>query len=267
MTAAEVPAGQLSDGGAESTVAPLGRREVVEGRVLVGPVAIDLGTAALTTEQGWLGGAPSPTLVVVDAADPTAIGSEAVRAASGHGVAVRLSLAATPDPAAAVAQVETAALGQGVDGFDLLVIDGADPFRHPAAAADLALSAMIHGGVPALGVTGHTVAQARALAAHLPPEIRVAVLGVDLAELSWAALTDGALDLALEWGAVPLVPLHAGLVGPSASRVEARTLAALLHHPARPLLLVDHDDVAGRLLAAEACATPLTLQEIRRLLG
>lgn len=266
MTTADVPT-RVTAGAADSVVAPLGVREVIEAGLFAGPIGFDLtgtgGIAALDELERTIA---SRTLVVVS---PTS-------GAPAHGMAGRwadLAFALRVPPRAHAGGladlgrvVDDSLAALGLDRFEVLLLDGVDPFDHPASVADRVLAVLAAGTVGSLGLLGHTEAQVRALRAHLPVELHLALLGIELADVSASSLQCGALDLALEIGTVPLVELHGALALPGAGSVDPDAVAVLLHHPSRPVVLVRHDDMAGRVIAAESLLRDLDRATIRRLL-
>lgn len=266
MTTADVPT-RATAGVSDSVVAPLGVREVIEAGLFVGPIGFDLGApdgaAVLADLERTVA---SRTLVVVS---PTS-------GAPAHGLTggwADLAFALRVPPRAHAGgladlsrTVEDSLDALGLDRFDVLILDGVDPFDHPASVADRVLAVLAAGTAGALGLVGYTPSQVRALCAHLPAELHLALLGVDLDAVTATALQHGVLDLALELGTVPLIELHGALRLPGAGSVEPDAVSVLLHHPSRPVLMVRHDDLAGRAIAAESLLRRLDRSTIRRLL-
>ena len=266
MTAADVPI-RVTAGATDSVVAPLGVREVIEAGLFVGPVGFDIGVPETVSVLGDLERtSASRTLVIVS---PTS-------GAPAHGLAGRwadLAFALRVPPRAHAGgladlsrTVEESLEAMGLDRFDVLILDGVDPFDHPASVADRTLAILAAGTAGALGLVGYTEAQVRALCAHLPAELHLALLGVELDDVSSSSLQQGALDLALELGTIPFVELHGELKLPGAGSVDPDAVSVLLHHPSRPVVIVGHDDLAGRAIAAESLLQRLDRSTIRKLL-
>ena len=148
----------------------------------------------------------------------------------------------------------------GVDHLDLYQIHRPDHLTSPAEVAG-ALDALVDAGkVRAIGVSNFTVAQHRALAAHLRAPI--VTTQPEWHPLHQAPLVDGTLDLCGEVGCTPLVwsPLAGGrlvgdptTLGPDAARVAAVAdriaadrgvdrsailLAWIAHHPSGAIPIV-----------------------------
>ncbi|MEM7288599.1 MAG: hypothetical protein AAF480_19810 [Actinomycetota bacterium] len=266
MTAADVPT-RIATGPTGGVVAPLGVREVIEAGLFVGPVAFDLASPGSPTALAELERPlASRTLVVTS---PTSGASAPGRADRWADLAFALRVPPGAHAGGLVdlgRTVEESLAEQGLDRFDVLLLDGTDPFDHPASVADRVAAALAAGAVGSLGLLRHTPAQVRALLAHLPSDLHLALLGVALPDVSVSSLQQGGLDLALELGTVPVVGFHAGLCLPGRATADPESVAVLLHHPARPLLLVDHDDLAGRAIATESLLRDLDRATIHRLL-
>ena len=266
MTTADVPT-RVTARTTDSVVAPLGVREVIEAGLFVGPIGFDLASPAPTSAFVDLERTvASRTLVVVS---PTS-GAPAHGTAGGWAdlaFALRVPPQAHAGGLAALGRiVEDSLAAMSLDRFDVLLLDGVDPFDHPASVADRVLAVLAAGSAAALGLVGHTEAQVRALCAHLPADLHLALLGVELTDVSSSSLQQGALDLALEFGTVPVIELHGGLALPGGEAVDPDAVSVLLHHPSRPVVLVRHDDLAGRAIAAESLLRDLDRATIRRLL-
>ena len=266
MTAADVPI-RTTRAATDSVVAPLGVREVIEAGLFVGPIGFDSGSAHSPDVLREL---ERPTtarsLVVVS---PTA--GESVHGISDRWADLAFALRVPPRAhAGGLADlghtVDAALQARGLDRFDVLLLDGVDPFDHPASVADRVMTVLAAGTVGALGLVNHTEGQVRALLAHLPEELHLAILGVSLDDVSTPSLQAGGLDLALELGTIPLVQLHPGLRFQHRPTIDPESLAVLLHHPARPIVSVSHDDLAGRAIATESLLCDLDRETIRRLL-
>ncbi len=149
------------------------------------------------------------------------------------------------------------------DVIDLWQIHRPDLLAHPQDIAKAFDSLKSAGKVREFGVSNFTVAQTRALQAHL--DFPLASYQPEYSALALDALTDGTLDLALETGASVLAwsPLGGGRIAKPeqdvrANRVTASldTIAAahavsrstiayawILAHPARPMPLVGTQNV------------------------
>ena len=266
MTTADVPT-RVTAGSTDSVVAPLGVREVIEAGLFVGPVGFDLGPSGAAAPLADLERTvASRTLVVV-----SPVSGAPAHGSAGRWADLAFALRVPPQAHAGglvdLSRIVESSLGAfGLDRFDVLLLDGVDPFDHPASVADRVMAVLGAGTAGALGLIGHTEAQVRALLAHLPAEVHLAVIGVDLDEVTSASLQSGPLDFALELGTVPLVELHARLRRPGFDAIDPDAASVVLHHPSRPILLVRHDDLAGRAIAAESLLRDLDRATIRRLL-
>lgn len=266
MTAADVPI-RAATRAADSVVAPLGVREVIEAGLFVGPIAFDIDASATTATLADLEhDIASRTLMIVAAGDGAAVPPMPI-GRTDLAVALRVPPHAHAGGLMQLSRtVEQSLEALGIDRFDVLLLDGVDPFDHPASVADRAAAVLAAGTAGALGVTDHSEAQVRALCAHLPADLHLGLIGVALADVSLTSMQQGGLDLALELGTVALVECHDRLRLPSRGAVDPESLAVLLHHPARPVLVVGHDDLAGRAIAADALLRRLDRATIHRLL-
>ena len=178
--------------------------------------------------------------------------------------------------AAAITRACEASLRRlGVDHVDLYQIHRPDPFAHPEEVAGALVALRERGLVRAVGVSNHTVAQTRALVAHLPFALATTQPEYSLAHLD--PLRDGTLDLCAETGVVPLAwsPLGGGRLvtgegirpglGAAMDTVAERhgldragvAVAFVCAHPTRPVALVGTRD-ADRLRAlVDAAAVSL----------
>jgi predicted oxidoreductase len=162
----------------------------------------------------------------------------------------------------------------GTDVIDLWQIHRPDLLAHPseiAAAFDQLKSA---GKVREFGVSNFTVAQTRALQAHL--DFPLATYQPEFSPLALDAMTDGTLDLALETGASVLAwsPLGGGRIAEPGEDERAKRVAGtldqigtthnvsrttiayawVLQHPARPMPLVGTQN-PDRILEARDVST------------
>ena len=167
------------------------------------------------------------------------------------------------------------------DVIDLWQIHRPDPLAHPADVAQAFDKLKSAGKVRAFGVSNFTVAQTRALQAHL--DFPLASYQPEYSPLALDALTDGTLDLALETGAGVLAwsPLGGGRVVKPEDDVRANRVAAtldtiaathnvsrstlayawVLAHPARPLPLVGTQNVARILETRDVVKVTLSRDE------
>jgi predicted oxidoreductase len=159
-------------------------------------------------------------------------------------------------PTALRAAVEASLRRLQVDHIDLYQIHRPDLFTHPAAVADTLQAMVGEGKIGHLGVSNHTPAQTRALAAHLDVPLLATQPEFSAAQLD--PLRDGTLDLCMETGLIPLAwsPLAGGRLAvgvdiPAAlvevlDELAARegtdratiALAFVLSHPARPVAII-----------------------------
>jgi predicted oxidoreductase len=97
-----------------------------------------------------------------------------------------------------------------VETIDLYQIHRPDLLTHPAEVSAALDDLVTSGKVRAVGVSNHTVAQTRALQAHL--ETALVSTQPEFSPLALDPITDGTFDLAMETGLVPLVwsPLAGG---------------------------------------------------------
>ncbi len=172
----------------------------------------------------------------------------------------------------------------GVDVIDLYQIHRPDPFTHPAEVADALMSLVDRGVVKAVGVSNHTVAQTRALQAHLG--VRLASTQPELSALALDSLRDGTLDLCTETGMVPLAwsPLAGGRVATgdgvrpeltvaldsiaSAHGVSRAVVAVafVLAHPSAPVAIVGSQNPQRLADLARATTLTLTRAEVYRII-
>lgn len=168
------------------------------------------------------------------------------------------------DPAYIVGATEASLRRLGTDYVDLLQIHRPDPFTHPARVADALAGLRDRGLVRAVGVSNHTPAQVRALAAHLAlHQMSLSTTQPEFSALRLNAMRDGSLDLCMELGIAPLAwsPLSGGRLAtghnvPKALNLTLRQLAAregvspaviavafVLAHPAKPVAIVGSQNV------------------------
>ncbi len=138
------------------------------------------------------------------------------------------------DPAYIVEATEASLRRLGTDCIDLLQVHRPDPFTHPARVADALAGLCDRGLVGAVGVSNHTPAQVRTLAAHLGlHQMSLATNQPEFSALRLNAMRDGSLDLCMELGITPLAwsPLSGGRLAtghnvPKALNLTLRQLAA-----------------------------------------
>ncbi len=138
------------------------------------------------------------------------------------------------DPEYIVEATEASLRRLGTDCIDLLQVHRPDPFTHPARVADALAGLCDRGLVGAVGVSNHTPAQVRTLAAHLGlHQMSLATNQPEFSALRLNAMRDGSLDLCMELGITPLAwsPLSGGRLAtghnvPKALNLTLRQLAA-----------------------------------------
>lgn len=148
--------------------------------------------------------------------------------------------------------VDASCFRLGVDVIDLYQIHRPDLLSHPEEVAETLTALRAAGRIREVGVSNHTPTQTRALQAFL--DFPIVATQPELSPLHLDPLVDGTLDLAMEYGMVPLAwsPLGGGRLGgtPTGKRATAVAevcdriageagvprvavvLAWLLHHPA-----------------------------------
>ena len=172
----------------------------------------------------------------------------------------------------------------GVDVIDLYQIHRPDPFTHPDEVADALMRLVDRGVVKAVGVSNHTVAQTRALQAHLG--VRLASTQPELSAIALDSLRDGTLDLCTETGMVPLAwsPLAGGRVATgdgvrpeltvaldsiaSVHGVSRAVVAVafVLAHPSAPVAIVGSQNPQRLADLARATTLTLTRAEVYRII-
>ncbi|MEE2920803.1 MAG: aldo/keto reductase [Pseudomonadota bacterium] len=185
-----------------------------------------------------------------------------------------------------VAACEASLARLGVEQIDLYQIHRPDlltPWQEVAGALDTLLA---HGKIGAVGVSNFTVAQTRALQAHLGS--RIVSTQPEFSALHRQPLEDGTLDWCQETGAAALVwsPLAGGRLGetylpqpedpPTLGAVQETldriatlydvrrsdvALAFLLKHPARPIVLLGTQRPERLAAARQALSVPLSRQQ------
>ena len=169
----------------------------------------------------------------------------------------------------------------GTDVIDLWQIHRPDLLAHPCDIAETFDHLKASGKVRAFGVSNYTVAQTRALQAHM--DFPLASYQPEFSPLALDALTDGVLDLALETGASILAwsPLGGGRIArPEADARANRVATALdtvaqkhnvsrtsiayswiLKHNSRPIPLVGTQNEARILEANDALKVEMSAEE------
>jgi predicted oxidoreductase len=167
------------------------------------------------------------------------------------------------------------------DVIDLWQIHRPDLLAHPAEIASAFDKLKSAGKVREFGVSNFTVAQTRALQAHL--DFPLATYQPEYSALALDALTDGTLDLALETGACVLAwsPLGGGRIAKPEQDDRAMRVAGVLDtiatthnvsrstiayawvlaHPARPMPLVGTQNVDRILETRDVAKVQLSRDE------
>jgi len=111
------------------------------------------------------------------------------------------------------------------DVIDLYQIHRPDLLAHPADVAGALDHLVASGKVRAVGVSNSTVAQTRALQAHL--DTQLATTQPEFSPLALDPITDGSFDLAMETGLVPLAwsPLAGGRLAGDIDPLDERAAA------------------------------------------
>jgi predicted oxidoreductase len=112
----------------------------------------------------------------------------------------------------------------GVETIDLYQIHRPDLLAHPAEVAAVLDELVASGKVRAIGVSNHTVAQTRALQAHL--ETPLVSTQPEFSPLALGPIVDGTFDHAMETGLVPLAwsPLAGGRLAGEPGDESARAV-------------------------------------------
>jgi predicted oxidoreductase len=167
----------------------------------------------------------------------------------------------------------------GVDHIDLWQVHRPDVLTHPAELAKALQAAKSAGKIGAIGVSNFTVAQTRALMAHL--DTPLASIQPEYSAMNITALDDGTFDLAMEadLAVVAWSPLGGGrLMVPSGERakdvsialqaqadlhhvsVGAAAISWVMAHPARPIPIIGSQQIARIMDAADAFKVSWTRQ-------
>ncbi|MCX6541377.1 MAG: aldo/keto reductase [Actinobacteria bacterium] len=163
------------------------------------------------------------------------------------------------DPAYLVQATEASLQRLGTDHVDLLQVHRPDPFTHPSLVAEALAGLCQRGLVRSVGVSNHTPAQVRTLAAHLAQRgLSLATSQPEFSALRLNAMRDGSFDICMELGVTPMAwsPLSGGRLAtghnvPKALNAVLRQLASregvspaviavafVLAHPARLIAVV-----------------------------
>ncbi len=149
----------------------------------------------------------------------------------------------------------------GVDHVDAYLVHRPDLFAHPTEVAAALADLVERGLTSSVGVSNHAPSRTRALAAHLPATVPLAVDQFEFSPAMVDPLFDGTLDACLEKGTLPMAwsPLAGGRLvgGKGDSTIPHELLTALdtiaeshgvsramiavafvLAHPARPVAVV-----------------------------
>jgi predicted oxidoreductase len=180
-----------------------------------------------------------------------------------------------------VAACEASLRRLGVERIDLYQIHRPDTLAHPAEVARALDTLRAAGKIGEVGVSNHTPAQVRALAAFLP--FKLASIQPEFSPLVIDPLYDGVLDQALELGLGVLAwsPLAQGRLASEAPKGRAvavtqaldglarahgvsRTAMAyawIMAHPAGPIPIIGSQQPGRVREAASACGVRLSRSE------
>ncbi|MCA3692378.1 aldo/keto reductase [Aquidulcibacter sp.] len=167
------------------------------------------------------------------------------------------------------------------DYLDLWQIHRPDLLTHPAEIARAVDHLIQAGKIRTFGISNYTVAQTRALAAHLNTDI--VSFQPEFSPLALDAMTDGTLDLAMEIGASVLAwsPLGGGRLAKDGDDARTKAVIAALDtvaathgvsrtsvayawvaaHPSQPIALVGTQNPARILETREVAKIRLTPNE------
>jgi hypothetical protein len=140
-----------------------------------------------------------------------------------------------------------------VDHVDLYQVHRPDLLTHPAELSR-ALTEIVNDGLAThVGVSNFTVAQTRALSAHL--EFPLLTTQPEFSLSCTDSITDGTLDHAMEQGITPLAwsPLAGGVLGTEAVATDERTVEI---HRALDLVAADYGVSRGAAALAWVLAHP-----------
>lgn len=121
--------------------------------------------------------------------------------------------------------VESSLERMGIEQLDAWLVHRPDHFTHPAEVAAVMADLRARGLVGEFGVSNHTVAQVRALTAHLAHPL--ACVQPEFSPVALGAMRDGTLDWCCESGATPLAwsPLAGGRIADGRDVPAALTAA------------------------------------------
>jgi predicted oxidoreductase len=183
-----------------------------------------------------------------------------------------------------VAACEASLRRLGVDAVDLYQIHRPDHFAHPSEVAAALASLRDRGLIGGVGVSNHTVAQTRALQAHLP--FPIVSTQPEFSALALDPLRDGVLDLCMEVGMLPLAwsPIAGGRLATgdgvrpelitvldaiAADHGVSRTVVAVafvLGHPSSPVAILGTQNIARIVELSAATSLVLTRAESYRII-
>lgn len=183
-----------------------------------------------------------------------------------------------------VAACEASLRRLGVDAVDLYQIHRPDHFAHPSEVAAALASLRDRGLIGGVGVSNHTVAQTRALQAHLP--FPIVSTQPEFSALALDPLRDGVLDLCMEVGLLPLAwsPIAGGRLATgdgvrpelitvldaiAADHGVSRTVVAVafvLGHPSSPVAILGTQNIARIVELSAATSLVLTRAESYRII-
>lgn len=167
----------------------------------------------------------------------------------------------------------------GVDHIDLWQVHRPDLLTHPADLANALEAAKAAGKIGAIGVSNFTVAQTRALMAHL--DTPLASVQPEFSAMNIIPLDDGTFDLAMEADLAVMAwsPLGGGrMMAPEDERANrisaalqaqanaqgvslgAAAIAWVMAHPARPIPIIGSQTVARIRDAADVFKVKWTRQ-------
>jgi predicted oxidoreductase len=157
-----------------------------------------------------------------------------------------------------IAACEASLRRLGVDHIDLYQIHRPDMLAHPAEVASVLTRLRKIGKIREVGVSNYSVAQTRALQAHL--DFELVSTQPEFSALRTDVLTDGTLDLAMETGMAVLAwsPLGGGRLAGAGADARTRDVIAaldrlaaregvsrtavayawLMRHPSRPIPII-----------------------------
>ncbi len=193
---------------------------------------------------------------------------------------IRMGVPYDSSPGYLRAAIEASLSRLGVERIDLWQIHRPDMLAAPAETAATLDALIAEGKLGAVGVSNHTTAQTRALAAHMKNPL--ASTQPEFSPLALAPLSDGTLDLALEADMAVMAwsPLGQGRLGsgdPRPGRMQAADIrteqvkaalavqgeaygaslqaaayAWIMAHPARPIPIIGSQNPARIAEAAQA---------------